>query len=346
VRRCVDYAHGVSRAPIGILYEHPEWFLPLFAELGRRDLPYTPVPAHAFHFDPAARSAPFGLLVNRVSPSSYLRGHQRAIFFAQQYLAHLERLGVPIINGSRAYAFELSKARQIDLLAALGLPHPASRVANEPTELVAAAEQLELPLLVKPNVGGSGAHLRRFDAIAELAGAAVAGELDALFAIDGTALVQEYHPPREGSIVRVEALDNAFLYAIRIWNDPSRGFNLCPADICQVPDLDFCPADSAAKPGRRIEAETPPGWVVDAVLRIFRAAEIDIGGVEFLESERDGQLYFYDINALSNFVTDAPNVVGFDPFVRFVDFLERRWTAATPPQVTTSRAYSSSCMGE
>jgi hypothetical protein len=39
--------------------------------------------------------------------------------------------------------------------------------------------------------------------------------------------------------------------------------------------------------------------------------------------ERDGRLRFYDINALSNFVADAPRVVGFDPFARLVDYLER-----------------------
>jgi hypothetical protein len=318
-----------SRAPIGILYEHPEWFAPLFAELDRRGLPYTPIVAHAHAFDPAERAIAYGLVVNRVSPSSYLRGHRRAIFFAHQYLAHLEQLGVPIVNGTRAYGFELSKARQLDLLAALGLPHPASRVANDPAELLAAARALNPPVIVKPNVGGSGALMRRFDRFDELASAADAGELDGLFDIDGTAIVQEYHPPRDGSIVRVEGLDNRFLYAIRIWNDPAAGFNLCPADICQTDSLDFCPVDSSggSKPGRRIEAESPPAQVVDAVLRVFRAAEMDVGGVEYLESERDGRRYFYDINALSNFVTDAPRLVGFDPFVRFVDYLERRLAA-------------------
>ena len=39
---------------------------------------------------------------------------------------------------------------------------------------------------------------------------------------------------------------------------------------------------------------------------------------------RDGQAYFYDVNALSNFVTDAPDVIGFDPTARFVDYLEAR----------------------
>jgi hypothetical protein len=43
---------------------------------------------------------------------------------------------------------------------------------------------------------------------------------------------------------------------------------------------------------------------------------------------RDGQLYYYDVNALSNFVADAPNVIGFDPFVRLADYLEAEAAAA------------------
>ena len=58
--------------------------------------------------------------------------------------------------------------------------------------------------------------------------------------------------------------------------------------------------------------------------RISRAAHLDVGGIEFLVDDRDGRHYFYDINALSNFVADAENVIGFDPFVRLVDYLERR----------------------
>lgn len=73
-----------------------------------------------------------------------------------------------------------------------------------------------------------------------------------------------------------------------------------------------------------IEGFTPPASVVRDALRIGREAGLDIGGVEYLVHERDGQIYFYDINALSNFVTDAPRIVGFDPFPRFVDFIEAR----------------------
>jgi glutathione synthase/RimK-type ligase-like ATP-grasp enzyme len=322
---------------IGILYEHPEWFLPLFAELDRRGIAHDRLLAHELTYDPGQETQPYALLINRMSPSAYLRGHAPAIFAAQHYLAHLERLGVPVINGPSAYALELSKARQLDLLSHLGLPAPKTRVVNTPSLIGAAARQLAFPVIIKPNVGGSGALMRRFDSTAELAEAATAGELEELFRIDGTAIVQEYHPPRRRSIVRVEVLDGEILYAIRIYNDPDQGFNLCPADICQVPaspssaGFDLCPAEASlpAVPARKIEAEDPPASVKDAVLRIAEAADLDLCGVEFLESERDSRLYFYDINALSNFVTDAVNVVGFDPFIRLGDLVEQRLRAAT-----------------
>ena len=57
---------------------------------------------------------------------------------------------------------------------------------------------------------------------------------------------------------------------------------------------------------------------------ITAAANIEVGGVEYLINDHDGQAYFYDINALSNFVADAPNVIGFDPFPKLVDFLLER----------------------
>jgi hypothetical protein len=83
-----------------------------------------------------------------------------------------------------------------------------------------------------------------------------------------------------------------------------------------------CPVD-APKNNLRVEGYTPPPEIVAQVEHIMAAAHIDVGGVEYLVDERDGQRYFYDINALSNFVADAPRVVGFDPFARLVDYLER-----------------------
>jgi hypothetical protein len=72
-----------------------------------------------------------------------------------------------------------------------------------------------------------------------------------------------------------------------------------------------------------VEGYTPPDEIIQQVERIMQETKIEVGGIEYIIDDRDGQLYFYDINALSNFVADGPKVIGFDPFVRLVDFLEK-----------------------
>ena len=327
---------------LAILYEHPEWFLPLFVEMDRRGMAYDRLPAAEFHYDPRSRTSPYALVVNRMSPSAYLRGHGSGIFFVRELLHHLEQIGVAVINGTAAFAVETSKAVQLDIFERLGLRYPRARVINHESQAPAAAQGLEYPVIVKPNIGGSGAKIQRFDERKQLVAAVHAGTLD--LGIDHVALVQEFLPARDGAIVRVEIMDGKFLYAIKVFPTPGAGFNLCPADICQEgsaasteeppaapdggdPGMAFCPA-TAPKQGLRIEAYTPPPAVIASVLRIGAAAGLDIGGIEYLVNERDGEVYFYDVNALSNFVTDAVNIVGFDPFPRFVDFVAARAQAA------------------
>ena len=67
-----------------------------------------------------------------------------------------------------------------------------------------------------------------------------------------------------------------------------------------------------------------PPAELETVLLLARGASIDVGGVEFLVSKADGRIYYYDVNSTSNFVANAPAVVGFDPTARFVDFIESR----------------------
>ena len=80
--------------------------------------------------------------------------------------------------------------------------------------------------------------------------------------------------------------------------------------------------ERVAKAAERAHAILKAVVVGDDVERIFEASGIDVGGVEYMVDDRDGELLYYDINALSNFVADAPRVVGFDPFARLVDYLE------------------------
>jgi glutathione synthase/RimK-type ligase-like ATP-grasp enzyme len=312
--------------PIAVLYEHPHWFEPLFAELSRREIPHTRFDAPRHGFDPASGEGEFSLVFNRMSPSAWKRGHGEAIFSTRDYLAHLESRGVPVFNGSPAFAFETSKALQVSLLERLRLPVPRTRVVNHPSLLLGAARELHFPLVVKPNIGGSGAGIVRFDGFLELVSSIDAGRIAA--GLDGTLLLQEYHPPRGSSIVRVETLEGRYLYGIRIHLGEGAGFDLCPADVCKTVDGQdlasaACPA-GAAKAGLTVEAYAPPAEIVRQVERIAQAAGLDVGGIEYLESARDGRFYFYDINALSNFVADPVHVVGFDPTERLVDALVAR----------------------
>src|SRR5213078_4812009 len=154
--------------PFAIYHEHPDWFRPLFAELDRRGIPYTRLDPRAHLYDPAEGRPPYSLLFNRMSPSAYLRGGVQGMFFTLGYLAHLERVGLPVVNGSKAFAIEISKARQLTLLESLGLPYPKARVVNHASCAVEAAEGLRFPVVVKANVGGSGAGIVRYDSLAVL----------------------------------------------------------------------------------------------------------------------------------------------------------------------------------
>ena len=309
--------------PIAIYYEHPDWFRPLFAELARRRIPYVPIDASCHQYDAKTKADDYALVFNRMSASAYLRGHGNAIFYTRNYLAHLERTGTRVVNGSDAFAVETSKALQLNLLESLGLPYPRTRVINCPAEAPRAARSLQFPIVMKPNIGGRGAGIVRYDSAEALEHAAGDGRID--LGIDSTALVQEFIPARGGHISRVETLDGKFLYAIKVFTS-GESFNLCPAEICQIEDGvsalgEMCLVD-APKSGLKVEAYTPPAEVIEAVERIAQAARMDIGGVEYLVDDRDGTLMYYDINALSNFVADAVNVLGFDPHERLVDYLE------------------------
>jgi glutathione synthase/RimK-type ligase-like ATP-grasp enzyme len=311
--------------PIAIYYEQEHWFRPLLAELDRRGVPHVRLDPRGHRYDPAAAVEPYSLVFNRMSPSAYLRGGVQGMFFTLGYLAHLERLKVPVVNGLTAFTYETSKARQLTLLQHLGLPYPRAVVVNHPSQAAAAADGLRFPVVVKANVGGSGAGIVRFDAPADLARAAAESRLD--FGVDHTALVQEFVPARGGHICRVETLAGRFLYAIRVYT-PGDRFNLCPADICQRADgvelaRTACPVD-APRTGLTVEGFTPPPAIIEGCERIVRAAGIDVGGIEYMTDDRDGSVVYYDVNALSNFVADAPNVVGFDPFARLADYLQQR----------------------
>ncbi len=290
---------------LAILYEHPQWFAPLFAALDRRGVDYTAFGPDG-HWDPADRAIPAPLVFNRIAMSSFLRSDEHPIFHAMALLDHWRRSGARVVNGPEVMAIDASKARQLALIASLGLAIPETRIVHRAADIEAAAATLAFPLVVKANIGGSGAGIVKFDNMAELRWAVAEGELPK--SVDGVLLVQDYVPARDGRITRIETLDRNYLYAIEIAGGGA--FDLCPADACV--------ADS----GISMKAVEPAPELVAAVEKIARAMDLDVGGIEVMIDDRDGVPRFYDINALSNFVAQPLDVLGWDPHEKLIDWLE------------------------
>ncbi len=291
---------------LAVLYEHPRWFEGLFSELRARGIAFEEWKAESLTLNPERMEWP-DLVLNRMSPSARWRNHGCGQFAVLEMLRLLEARRVEAINGSTAYEVEISKLRQLEICRLCGVAAPRTRAVNCPKLLVAAASQLRFPVMVKPNCGGAGSAMQRFDSPDELE--RFASQTD--FGSDNIALVQEYHAPRGGFIQRVEVLGREVLYAIRI---EAKSFNLCPADVC-------------ATAQHKVERFEPAPEIATAALALARAAKLDVGGVEYLEDAVTGQVLFYDINALSNFIANAESIVGFNPTARFVDYLERRLDA-------------------
>jgi hypothetical protein len=310
------------RRPIAIYYEHPDWFRPLFQQLDERGVNWKKIEAQNHSYDAGSKEREYSLLFNRMSPSAWQRGLGHSIFYTVDYLAHLEGQGVRVVNGSRGFAHEISKARQLTNLEKLGLPYPKAHVINHPSQAIEAAEAIGYPVVIKPNIGGSGAGVEKFSSPGRLRAAVEENRL--YFGIDSTALIQEAFTPRDGVITRVEVLGGKYLYAIKI-HTTGESFNLCPADICQSTRGEeltriACAMD-APKTGMTVEAYVAPAKVIEDVERIMELAGVEVGGIEYVTDDATGRQLYYDVNALSNFVADPMRIIGFNPYARLADFL-------------------------
>jgi glutathione synthase/RimK-type ligase-like ATP-grasp enzyme len=305
-----------------ILHEHPEWQKPLFAALERRGVAYA-----AFDLKHAAfsniESPSADVYFNQASPSAYVRGNTRAVPLALAYMRTLERLGVRVLNGADVFALELSKSAQATLLRTLAIDTPWSITFNDVTALRAYADTIRWPAILKPDQGGSGARIHVVESLAHVE-SIFAGD-PSVWLPDNLFLLQEYlpHDPEQG-IVRLEFLGGELLYAMRVKTHGR--FNLCPSPVCNPDEGEGAcevPAvqQTVAPPVEFYPYPDVPHEAVETAARIVRAARLDVGGIEYLETP-DGRRVFYDVNANSNLRPSVAAAFGLEPFERVVTFLE------------------------
>src|SRR3954454_10273231 len=235
-----------DRSPrVYIIHENDDWVMPLRKNFDARGIPFA-----EWHLDQGIldlrASPPPGIFYNRMSASSHTRDHRFAPELTGAVLAWLKGHGAIVVNGERALQLELSKVAQYESLRKFGIETPQTLAAVGMENVAEAARRLGYPVILKHNRAGKGLGVRLLLSTAALDEHLGGGDFEE--PVDGITLVQRYIKAPAPFITRVEFVGGKFLYAVQV--DTSQGFELCPADACQVDAASIagaCPGDGPAE---------------------------------------------------------------------------------------------------
>ncbi|MBM3533525.1 MAG: alpha-L-glutamate ligase [Alphaproteobacteria bacterium] len=302
-------------AQIHVIHENNVWVEPLRAQFKAIGAPFAEWFLDEGTLD-LTEPPPEGVFYNRMSASSHTRDHRYAAEYTGAVLAWLERHGRTLVNNGRALQLEISKVAQYEALAKFGIPTPATLAVVGKPHLRAAAEKLGFPVILKHNRGGKGLGVRLFHSPAALDEYLASHEYEP--SVDGITLVQRYIKTPAPFITRVEFVAAKFLYAVRV--DTSEGFQLCPANACQVGDT-ACPAAAPAEKFKVIDGFTHP--LIPKWQAFLAANGIGIAGIEFAE-DAEGRAWTYDVNTNTNYNPDAEakaQISGMGAIARYLNAL-------------------------
>lgn len=301
---------------IYIIHENSEWTVHLTNRLNELELPFEEWHLNEGTVD-LTSEPPTGVFYSRMSASSHTRGHRFAPELTESVLAWLERHGRKVYNGSRALRLEVSKVNQYMALSAAGIKTPKTIAAVGKEQILQAAEKLgSSSFITKHNRAGKGLGVQLFhsiDSLRDYVNSPIFEE-----PVDGITLIQEYIKSPESYITRCEFVGGKFVYAVQV--DTSEGFELCPADACQIGDL-FCPVgeETPEKPKFQIiENFNEP--IIEKYEQFLKENQIAIAGIEFIKDET-GDIYTYDVNTNTNYNSDAERVYGKFGMLEVAKFL-------------------------
>ncbi|KMK78189.1 ATP-grasp domain-containing protein [Alkalihalobacillus pseudalcaliphilus] len=288
---------------IYILHENDEWTNPLCEALDELEQPYELWHLHEGQFN-LMKEPPQGIFYNRMSASSHTRGHRYAPEYTAAILTWLEAHNRKIFNGSRALSLEVSKVAQYLALEAFGIQTPKTIAASGQQHLVEAASQSGLSsFITKHNRAGKGLGVQLFHSVNELEAFVNSSQFEP--SIDGITLIQQYIKSPNTSILRYEFVNGKFLYTVKV--DTSEGFELCPADSCQIGDQ-FCPTTSQPKAKFEIVDEGQADLIAKYEA-FLKANHIHMAGIECIMDENGGW-YTYDVNTNTNYNPQAEAIHG------------------------------------
>ena len=307
---------------IYVIHENDAWLEPLRAAFTEQSLPFEEwfLSEGVLDFDSVP---PEGVFYNRMSASSHTRDHRFAAEYTSCVLPWLEKHRRRLINTSRALQLEINKVAQYAALAEFDVKTPRTLAAVGRGHIVEAAATMKGSFITKHNRAGKGLGVRLFHDVATLESYVASPVFEN--SVDGVTLVQEYIRAPEPFITRVEFVGGEFLYAVRV--DTTLGFELCPADACQVGDA-MCPV------GERPSAEALRFEIIDEFRhpiveryqRFIAANGIEVAGIEFI-ADAAGELYTYDVNTNTNYNSAAEEKAGKYGMRAVASFLGRELRA-------------------
>jgi len=319
---------------IHVIHENDAWVVPLRAAFDELNLPF-----EEWHLDEGvldlSTAPPEGVFYNRMSASSHTRGHRYAPELTAGVLAWLESHGRRVVNDCRALRLEISKIAQYAALRNYGIRTPRTIAAVGKPNIVAAAQRMQGSFITKHNRAGKGLGVKLFSDVQALQAHVHSDQFED--SVDGITLIQEYIRAPEPFITRVEFVGGEFLYAVRV--DTSLGFELCPADVCQVGDA-FCPVGegeapvvqqvapaSAAPRFRIVEGFSHP--IIETYRRFLAENGIGVAGIEFIQ-DAAGEIYTYDVNTNTNYNSDAESAAGIYAMREIAAYLGRELRQQEP----------------
>ena len=285
---------------IHVIHENEAWVEPLRAAFQELSLPFEEWFLDKGMFDFSSEPPP-GVFYNRMSASSHTRDHRFAAEYTSCVLPWLELHGRRVVNGSRALRLEINKIAQYAELGRFGIRTPRTLAAVGKDAIISAAKLMKGSFITKHNRAGKGLGVRLFHSVDALESYVKSPLFED--SVDGVTLIQQYIKAPEPFITRVEFVGGKFLYAVRV--DTTLGFELCPADVCEVGDA-MCPVGekpSAAAPRFEvIEGFDHP--IIERYRKLLAANDAEVAGVEFITDEHD-EPYTYDINTNTNYNSAA-----------------------------------------
>ena len=254
---------------LAILYESEEWsnlylrdyimnkgFEVLFVDFEKAEF-------NAAFFDRVT------LLVNRIFPSSYFRGHLKTYYKGVDFLRELNEKGIPMINSFEALTYDFDKELVCKTLRANNINTPEIYCTSKDF----SPDKIKYPCIVKPNVGGRSSCTAKVENAVEL--------LEFLKTLPSIEFIfQEYIKSIDNYTLRIEVINKEVFSAVKRSIDEK--------------GISSYHRGAVYEKGFQLDKN-----IEDLVIKTLDILNIKMGGIDVIVSDKGPSII--DVNATSNY---------------------------------------------